>query len=130
MPRRKARRNGQQLEKQARQGGKRGRRKSRKNSKNSIQRSEPGPSNVAHITSTSGKTVRELVSDLSVIASQLGNLVATSAVTGASALRQGGQQAGQMIPETSPTAQLPVNSLMTDGGMRRPVQTQEAANSD
>jgi hypothetical protein len=127
MPPRKARRKGQQQQKQARKGGTRKRRKGAKRNKNDLERSNSSPSNVANITSTSGKSVKELVNDLSIIANQLGNLVASSGAASAAAIRQGGQQAGRMIQETNSTLQQPINTGMNESGMQRAMQSQEAA---
>jgi hypothetical protein len=127
MPRRKARRKSQPQEKQARRGSSRKRRKSVKKSTNEMQMPSSNPSNVANITSTSGKTVKELVNDLSLIANQLGNLVANSGAATASAVRQGGQQAERMVQETNPSLRFPINRNTSESNIQRAAQSQEAA---
>ena len=127
MPRRKARRKSQPQEKQARRGSSRKRRKSVKKSTNEMQMPSSNPSNVANITSTSGKTVKELVNDLSLIANQLGNLVANSGAATASAVRQGGQQAERMVQETNSTLRFPINRNTSESNIQRAAQSQEAA---
>ena len=127
MPRRKARRKSQPQEKQARRGSSRKRRKSAKKTTNEMQMPSSNPSNVANITSTSGKTVKELVNDLSLIANQLGNLVANSGAATASAVRQGGQQAERMVQETNSTLRFPINRNTSESNIQRAAQSQEAA---
>ena len=127
MPRRKARRKSQPQEKQARRGSSRKRRKSVKKSTNEMQMPSSNPSNVANITSTSGKTVKELVNDLSLIANQLGNLVANSGAATASAVRQGGQQAERMVQETNSSLRFPINRNTSESNIQRAAQSQEAA---
>src|SRR5919199_61381 len=126
MPRRKAKRKSQPQEKQARRGSSKKRRKSAKKSTNEMQMPSSNPSNVANITSTSGKTVKELVNDLSLIANQLGNLVANSGAATASAVRQGGQQAERMVQETNSSLRFPINRNTSESNIQRAAQSQEA----
>jgi hypothetical protein len=79
--------------KQAKKGQKRKTRRSKKQQKHGEQLDTASVSNV---TASSGKTVGELVNELSMIVNQLGNLVVSTTAAGTNAVGHAAQQAGEL----------------------------------
>jgi hypothetical protein len=79
--------------KQARKGQKRKTRRRKKQQKHSEQLDTTSVSNV---TTSSGKTVGELVNELNMVVKQLGNLVAGTTAAGTNAAGHVAQQAGKL----------------------------------
>lgn len=80
--------------KQARKGQKRKTRRRKKQQKHGEQLDTTSVSNV---TTSSGKTVGELVNELSMIVNQLGNLVKSTTAAGTNAAGHVAQQAGELV---------------------------------
>jgi hypothetical protein len=80
--------------KQARKGQKRKTRRSKKRQKHGEQLDT---TSVSNLTASSGKTVGELVNELSMIVKQLGNLVVGTTAAGTSAVEHVAPQAGELV---------------------------------
>jgi hypothetical protein len=87
--------------KQARKGQKRKTKRRKKQQKHDEQLDTTSISNV---TTSSGKTVGELVNELNMIVKQLGNLVAGTAAVGTNAAGHVAQQAGELAQGSDSTA--------------------------
>jgi hypothetical protein len=117
--------------KQARKGQKRKTRRRKKQQKHGEQLDTTSISNV---TTSSGKTVGELVNELNMVVKQLGNIVAGSTAAGTNAAGHVAQQAGELAQgsdSNAVTAALGMNEETSPvTGIQRQMTTRQQRRSD
>jgi hypothetical protein len=117
--------------KQARKGQKRKTRRSKKRQKHGEQLDTTSVSNV---TTSSGKTVGELVNELNMIVKQLGNLVVGTTAAGTNAVEHVAQQAGELAQGSDSSdvaAALGMNEETSPvTGIQRQMTTRQQRRSD